>query len=207
MDKRKKIFGIGLSRTATTSLTRCLKILGYKSIHYPYSVLKIKNDGKLDIDMQKVSRFDALTDTPIAHFYKKLDKRFPGSKFILTIRDTKDWLYSIKKHFIAIRPLKITRKMDMLDKEIYGSSRFDEEIFKKAYEMHIQDVMKYFRHRPKDLLIMNICEGDGWEKLCNHLDRPLPEKKKVPFTNPGHHKIPSLIMNNIKKAFGYNSNI
>lgn len=37
-----KIFGIGLSRTGTRSLSYALKILGYKSVHY-----RNNNDGKL----------------------------------------------------------------------------------------------------------------------------------------------------------------
>src|SRR2546428_3527983 len=43
---------------------------------------------------------DALTDTPIPSFYRELDTRFPGSKFIPTARDSEGWLKSRKKQFI-----------------------------------------------------------------------------------------------------------
>ncbi|HEV8715109.1 MAG TPA: sulfotransferase [Candidatus Binatia bacterium] len=32
--RRSKIFGLGLSRTGTTSLTEALEILGFSTIHY-----------------------------------------------------------------------------------------------------------------------------------------------------------------------------
>lgn len=33
----------------------------------------------------------------------------------------------------------------------------------------------YFAGRPEDLLIMDICAGDGWEKLCPFLGFEIPE--------------------------------
>ena len=30
-------------------------------------------------------------------------------------------------------------------------------------------VTEYFRDRPKDLLVLDVCGGDGWEPLCAFL--------------------------------------
>ena len=45
-----------------------------------------------------IKEFDGATDTLIAVSYQKLDLLFPGSKFILTIRNTRRWLQSYQLH-------------------------------------------------------------------------------------------------------------
>lgn len=59
-----KGFGIGLSKTGTISLFAALALLGYRAAEH-----------------------DVATDLPLAAFYPQLDERYPGSKFILTLRD------------------------------------------------------------------------------------------------------------------------
>ena len=39
-------------------------------------------------------------------------------------------------------------------------------------------MLEYFRERPKDLLVLNVCAGEGWEKLCPFLNKERPD---VPF--------------------------
>ncbi len=41
----------------------------------------------------------SLTDFPVPLIYKRLDRGYPDSKFILTVRDTESWLTSVEKHF------------------------------------------------------------------------------------------------------------
>jgi len=33
-----------------------------------------------------------------------------------------------------------------------------------VYKKHNEEVLEYFKHRPQDLLIMDITKGDEWEK-------------------------------------------
>ena len=68
---RAKTFGIGLSRTGTTSLTLALEALGLSVAHFPTT-------------MKQIEEHDAATDTPVAASFQSLDSRFPGSKFIYT---------------------------------------------------------------------------------------------------------------------------
>ncbi|NIQ13131.1 MAG: hypothetical protein GTO02_01590, partial [Candidatus Dadabacteria bacterium] len=79
-----KIFGIGLSRTGTTSLNKALEILGYKSIHWPSNnqILTDICDGRFKWDI--LQTYDALTDIHGAAFYREFDKEYLNSKFILT---------------------------------------------------------------------------------------------------------------------------
>ena len=42
-------------------------------------------------------------------------------------------------------------------------------------KLHYSERKKYFKDRPNDLLVMNICNGEGWEKLCPFLNKPVPD--------------------------------
>ena len=86
-----KIFGIGLCRTSTSSLSYALMQLGFKTWHAP-AILDQNNFSNI------VNKFDTLTDlwsvTSIS--YLDLYKSYPNAKYILTIRDTDAWSNSVK---------------------------------------------------------------------------------------------------------------
>ena len=165
-----KIFGIGLSRTGTKSLSAGLTMLGYKVAHFPEHLLSL-DSNKVSFNFRGVNEYDALADTPISHFFKELDVRFPGSKFIYTVRDEQSWLKSCQKHISTSRR---TSLYDQLDYEIYNVKGFDANSFSIAYKRHDAVVKEYFKGRPNDLLIMSISEGDGWNVLCPFLGKEIP---------------------------------
>jgi hypothetical protein len=198
-----KIFGIGLSRTGTSSLNEALEILGYRSIHFPKIMANSSLHAKLNYRLSKWGKelgaskplfpdfthntknelvfkqpseadFDALTDLPTARFYRELDAAFPNSKFILTVRDEESWLRSCSKFFAKENHQFF--KWQQLHLDMYGSNRFDSALFQEAYLNHLKDVKSYFANRPNDLLVMNIPNGDGWEKLCPFLEKSQPEQ-------------------------------
>ena len=176
-----KIFNIGLSKTGTTSLTKALQVLGYKTKHYP-SVRYIPH-MLLHIKSNQLKNYDAFTDIPVIPFYKSLDSQFPGSKFIYTIRDKEDWLHSCKLYPRFNWPVyKLPFKVIKLRNRIYGTAKFDKELFSAAYDQHHEDVMNYFRTRRQDLLIMDVTRGDGWNKLCAFLNKKEPDLR-FPFKN------------------------
>ena len=102
----QKIFGVGLSRTGTTSLNRALQILGINSMHFPcdkttrqelYEFFARQSQGMPiapSISLSALNYCDAITDTPACCIYKSLDVVYPNVKFILTIRDKTSWLNS-----------------------------------------------------------------------------------------------------------------
>jgi hypothetical protein len=157
-----KVFGIGLSKTGTRSLAGALEILGYRTIHYP------PLDGIPDI----FSKYDAATDTSVACCYEQLDKLFPKSKFILTIRDVKTWLVSCERQFRG-KPVPEGWRHEVRLR-LYGTAEWNAEKFAASCEEHIKKVQLYFQNRPLDLLTMNIVSGDGWEKLCTFLGKKVP---------------------------------
>ena len=164
-----KIFGIGLSRTGTTSLTYALKELGFTSIHSP----KFLEPFNIFYIFYKLRNFKSATDIVVAVNFKLLDKMYPKSKFILTIRNIETWLESCKKF---ISTLSKKRKAGLAQKIMYGCSDYNREKFRDAYYKHHKDIEEYLKNRPDDLLIMNI-EREGYEKLCPFLGREVLDKK------------------------------
>lgn len=166
---RHKAWCLGLGRTGTGSFCEALTILGYKNVrHNPV--------------FEELASLDGAADNGCILFYKYLDFRHPGSKFIYLHRDLESWLASIE--YISNRhPLEasegkwhdivIQRRM-----AIYETVRFERDKFIAAWHRHEADVKRYFRGRPGDLLEMSITDGEGWEKLCPFLELPVPE---VPF--------------------------
>lgn len=149
-----KIFGVGLSKTGTTSLNKALTILGYKSGHYIAY-------------FSAVDKLDAVTDLPMALEYKELNRRYPNSKFILTIRNIEDWLKSCEKHFKPTDSLFLNE----VRLRAYGCKKYDRALFTESYFCHNADVI---RSIPKErLLIFNV--NEGWAPLCKFLDKPIPE--------------------------------
>lgn len=173
-----KIFGIGLSRTGTNSLTLALKELGYNAIHYPQPPL-------LPELLEVVKQYDALTDSPIAIAYKELDVNFPCSKFILTTRSLKSWLKSCANFRRFMRELN-NKEFSKVRELLYGCKKFNKEKFIKAYNKHHEDVEQYFEENKQDLLVMDITNGDGWEKLCKFLGKEIPAWD-FPHKNKGNY--------------------
>ena len=172
-----KIFGIGLSRTGTMSLHYALITLGYKS-HFVF-------EGEEEI-IEELSEFDAFTHTPLASVYKKLDRQFPDSKFILTVRNNcENWLNSCEKQMNLVSEINkdsIALKKVLL--RTYGTETFNREMYRSAYIKHFNDVTHYFANRESDILILDICSGEGFEKLCPFLGKsiptqPFPQKNSI----------------------------
>lgn len=172
-----KIFGIGLSKTGTTSLAHALEILGHRTKDYP-GITRYRPGDVSSVDPDTVNAFDALTDTPIPSFYRELDQAYPGSKFILTVRDRESWLKSCRKQFTEKLAAKQTEAHNQLFMDLYGCTVFDETKFIEGYDTFVGGVLDHFRDRPNDLLVINVAAGEGWEQLCPFLGRTIPE---LPF--------------------------
>lgn len=162
----KKIFGIGLSRTATTTLTNVLNQIGLKHIHYPQrkeEIFSPNNNGCSDIS--------------VIPYYKELDKKFPNSKFVYTIRDKASWIDIIEPYLERKRNWAQSKWAIDLRTKIYGAPFFDYKLYSEAYDKHDLDVRNYFKNRPNDLLILDIIGGDKPQKLYDFLeiDKRAPE--------------------------------
>lgn len=193
--KDTKVFGIGFHKTGTTSLADALDILGYSvtgpdGAHNP----NIANEAKVIVDTLS-KKHDAFQDNPWPIFYKELDKKYPGSKFILTIRPTEKWITSLVKHF--------GKKTTPMREWIYGPGlgfpEGNEDIYINRYDSHNNDVINYFKGRPGDLLVFRITEGDSWDKLCHFLNEPAPD---CPFPHANRGEDRTLNKKGHKNIFG-----
>jgi len=172
-----KIFGIGLSKTGTSSLAQALQILGFRTLDNMGASRYVAGDLS-SIDLEKVEAHDALTDTPIPSFYRELDRRYPGSKFILTVREREGWLKSCMKQFSLRFAESQSEPNKRLFVDLYGTNVFDAEKFARGYDRFVVGVTEYFRDRTDDLLVLNVTAGEGWERLCPFLAKPVPD---IPF--------------------------
>lgn len=185
-----KIFSIGLSRTGAVTLNEALTMLGYRA--------HLVADGEEDLQGE-LADFDAYTHTPLAALYKELDERFPNSKFILTVRANREgWLNSCEKLFSLIaKQSEASIKVLM---RTYGTNVFDREVFNTAYERHMENVMEYFKDRHDDLLILDITSGEGFEKLCPFLgkpilNQPMPRRNTMESLHKPSKKIKRFLVN------------
>jgi len=150
-----KVFGIGLCRTGTTSITEALKVLGYSAIHCPMSY-------------EEINSFDASTDTAVAARFRFLDLLYPGSKFILTTRDIDSWIESAASlDRFSADPIWQLETRFML----WKSFVFDKDKFIEGYHRHHSKVSEYFKNRKDDLLILDLKEDDKFGKLCDFLKK------------------------------------
>lgn len=194
-----RVFGIGAAKTGSATLGVCLRILnsGLCASWGPKHSL-LWDGHELDFDsLLKVSKkYVCYHDFPwnYTDLYKKFDAAYPGSKFILTIRDNDKWFDSFRrwgtrpdgKEDILWRIKKnlscngqITKNFKSITKQQYGIDeigpilKFKTNII-AAYDKRNAEIIEYFKERPESFLEINWERGDGWKELCRFLNVPIP---------------------------------
>lgn len=164
-----RVFGCGLSRTGKTSLAEALRILGYRPVKYP-----------LNIDCLE-AEYDAAVDITVVAWMDEIDRRFPDAKWVLTVRDEREWLHSASQFFrrslVMFEP-EMTRFFMTIREQVYGSAEFDAATWSQVYRSHQDRVRRKFGDQPGKLLVMDVGEGNPWSALCDFLSLPKPD---VPF--------------------------
>ena len=191
-----KILGVGLSRTGTKSLARALELLGLTTIHNDRErlnpiILGVDNSP----DFRVYDDVDAVTDLPSAYFFRELLLAYPDAKAILTVRDADSWLAGYARHArtrklqrltgVRVRvgsalglrrqaqQRKLYRYKIAIRNLVYGSVHFQEYLHRTKFERHNASVISEVP--AARLLVMNIFDGDGWEKLCPFLGVECPD--------------------------------
>ena len=165
---KKPVFGIGLNKTATTSLHFALTSLGYKSVHWQGDGFS-EITGKL-IDDGRPLPHEAYTDVAsVTEKFRQLDRQYPDAAFILTTRDLDSWIASRSRHVQRNR-------LENAAGHSHTWTMEDPAAWKLERARHHEAVLDYFRDRPGKLLVLDIVGGDGWEPLCDFLGCPVPEE-------------------------------
>lgn len=170
MTSQQKVFGIGAPKTGTSSLGKAFQRLGFNHKSYDSNLNEEYNRGNHEVILLEAEKFNSFEDGPWnrGSLYKALDEKYANSKFILTIREVDSWIISHEKHFVAKRLRKHPWE---LWKRAYTAA--DKERIKNEYIVRNQAVVDYFKDRPEVFMIMNICAGEGYEKLCPFLGLPI----------------------------------
>lgn len=105
--QNKKIFCIGRNKTGTTSLAQALTDLGYRVGDQRTAELLMEDWGQRDFKriIQYCHTADAFQDIPFSlrYTFQAIDTAFPGSKFILSVRDSADQWYQSLVRFHSMR--------------------------------------------------------------------------------------------------------
>jgi glycosyltransferase involved in cell wall biosynthesis len=182
---RPRVFGLGLAKTGTSSLHAAMAHLGYRAVHHgPPEMRRAIADAR-DEGRPMLSGVDPELDAfcdieDVNRGYAALDRDYPGSKFILTVRDVESWVTSRIRHVEHNRALRDDGRPhgDFLDVDVDG--------WLAEREAHHAAVLSHFAGRPDDLLVIDLCAGQGWERLAPFLgweripERPFPWENRAP---------------------------
>ena len=185
---KQKIFFIGFNKTGTISLLSLFwDILGLHSegrvLHGGGANMNRKEYDYLGITNPKkdlYEEFDRLGDTLLNQWdiyidtlwisknFKTLYKKYSNAKFIFNTRNVDDWIESNKR---------------MVSQLMGDAGDYDEKQQREYYNRHTKKVLNFFKDKSEELLILDICSGDGYEKLCPFIGIDIPDE---PF--PHRHK-------------------
>jgi hypothetical protein len=171
------VFGIGLSRTATRSLTLALRRSGLRAVHYPFDLVTERELFGGAPRLTVLEANDAMLDLPAACFFAELDARYPGSKFILTARPAEEWVDAVVDHYERLlagwpdQPRRFRDFSERITERAYGSFPPTRDGIAAGGERHLGHVAEHFRERPADLLTLDLCHdaAAGGPKLAAFL--------------------------------------
>lgn len=212
VNHHQKIFCIGKAKTGTTSLKKTFKDIGYlvgdqrtAERLLPYY---IKKDFKPILKYCRSAQ--VFQDHPfgLPETFMQVDREFPESKFILSVRDTPEQWYNSLVTFHSklfgggsVPTANHLKNAEYIWegwvweslKEQYGVTEADpynKEKLIDAYLTHNQTVIDYFKYRPESLLVLNLSEEDSFNKFkafIIHVDPgthyPNTEIKAFPWKN------------------------
>jgi hypothetical protein len=175
-----KVFGIGLSKTGTTSLAKALEMLGFATIDWRSP---LTNCLVTECDL---FLYDAVTDTTVSGGFEPLYFMFPNSVFVYTERPLEAWRQSFRRYFAQQygEYFELPRSSGERVPQMWYGLRW-ESILRTLYVNHAsleeaylafeRRVLGFFADKPaRRFLRLNIFEGDPWGPLCGFLGRPVP---------------------------------
>ncbi|KAH6702881.1 putative NAD dependent epimerase/dehydratase [Leptodontidium sp. MPI-SDFR-AT-0119] len=156
--------------------------------------LKAKFEQKGGISSDQLTRegfdnilggYNAVTDIPCACFAPELITAYPSAKLILTTRSEVSWQSSMMRTIHALQTSYLNRFLllfsdpqvkrisSLMDLIITYYFRGSVPLFGvEVYEKHNEMVRAAAKAEGRELLEFQL--GDGWEKLCGFLGKPVP---------------------------------
>ena len=169
---RPRIFCIGLNKTGTSSFHEAMTMLGYRSLHWGGPEVRANVEASKTAGEPLVSRLDPVYDAfsdieMLAKNFDRLDRDYPGSRFVLTVRPIDDWIDSRRRH--------VEKNVKRADAGEYSGDflRVDERKWRRKWKRHLRRVRNHFEGR-SDFVEVDITAGPGWEPFCRLLGVPEP---------------------------------
>lgn len=187
---KQKIFCIGRNKTGTTSLKHEFidrgfivgnELVAQLMLREPYR----NKDFRPIIEYCKTAQ--VFQDVPFSWIgtYKHIDKAYPNSKFILSVRDAESWCKSAVNHMSnqitngervpTIEDFKSFKNgyyyKDFLAKAYRGTVKhpLDKDFLINEYNKHNQDVIEHFKGTDR-LLVVNVSNQSDYSKFCEFLN-------------------------------------
>jgi tetratricopeptide (TPR) repeat protein len=187
----RKVFCVGRNKTGTTSMEAALRSLGF-TMGLQARGEMLKHDwGRRDFTRINAlcQTADAFQDVPFsgADTFRAVDAAFPGSRFVLTVRNSPEqWFESLVRfHTRIVNKGRVPTADDLRDFEYrykgylweafvlsYGDDErllYDRDTYIASYVEHNRSVTEHFRDRPDDLLVLNVSDADAMPRLCGFL--------------------------------------
>ncbi len=190
---KNKVFGLGFSKTGTTSLERAMEILGYnvcrgnwKNGHTYYLLAMFMAEDRNEI-RRMTQYWDAFFDGPFGgtDLYLDLQKWYPEAKFIHVVRKAEEWYSSFEKMILQFDPSMDTTWKTYHEKR-FGSCHYFEKVFSindlkgnkekivNHYKNYNKAVYDHFKDDP-NYLQYDLDIDDPWGMICGFLDEKVPE--------------------------------
>eukprot|EP00092_Neocalanus_flemingeri_P023068 GFUD01025008.1.p1 GENE.GFUD01025008.1~~GFUD01025008.1.p1 ORF type:complete len:291 (-),score=62.41 GFUD01025008.1:245-1117(-) len=220
------VIGAGLSRTGTLSTRAALELLlGGPCYHGAVPIVEQPEHGEiwkeafvtgsLDPVLKGgvLKGFRAGVDYPFNCWYKELLVLHPSAKVLLTVREPKQWVASIRfihatmcslatsfpySSFLYLMGVLNVDFIKFALEDSNGQSgelseaiRGTEDQGVDFFNAHIQQVMSIVP--PDQLLLFDV--KDGWEPLCKFLDLPTPD---MPFPHINDKRQVQLMYNTVR---------
>ena len=150
-----KVFCIGYNKTGTTTLNKVLGDLGYRMPNQGRQEMAVVEElfkGNYKPLYSLCKYYDGFQDMPFSQgvTYAVVDAMFPGSKFILTVRESNDWFDSLTRFHLkgilkraGIDRLEDFSEQTFKDKEVYLHKNYLQNTAKR-YAVKVIDNKVYY---------------------------------------------------------------
>lgn len=194
--RRPKVFCVGLNKTGTTSMGTLLTELGYRVGDQAEAELLLAAWRRRDFGpiIGYCRSADAFQDVPFSldYTYQAVDAAFPGSKFVLTVRDDPETWYRslVRFHSRLFGGGSLPTASDLARAEyrhrgwvlesmtatfsVAEDQLYDPAVLMARYLEHNAMIERYFAARPQDLLVVDLGDEHAFERVCRFLGKPDP---------------------------------
>lgn len=189
-----KIFCVGSGKTGTTSLELFLKEMGFRMGDQARGELLVKDWALRNFEpiVALAHTAQAFQDVPfgLPLTFQAMDAAFPGSKFILSVRDdAEQWYTSLTRFHTALIgkgrlptaedlkdfPYRYKGWMFEVQTLVYGVSEtkpYEKDRLIAAYDDHNRTIEEYFRYREDCFLKVNLSDAGVAQAIPKFLGVP-----------------------------------